>query len=156
MNLYEIEDAILGCVDTETGDIIDLEKLENLEMERDKKISNIACWIKDLRANSAAIKDEVKTQQARAKAMDNKADNLEQYLARYLDGAKFSDARCSISYRASVKTIVADDAIDKLADEYKTITTTVKPDLKAIKTALDSGIELEGCRLENRNNIQIK
>lgn len=156
MKLYEIEDAILECVDTETGDIIDIDRLEQLEMERDKKISNIACFIKDLRANSTAIKDEVKNLQGRAKVLDNKADSLEEFLARYLNGTKFSDARCAISYRASVKTVVADDAVEKLADEYKNTTVTVKPDLKAIKAALESGVELEGCSLLNCNNIQIK
>jgi V/A-type H+-transporting ATPase subunit E len=55
MNLFEIDDAILACVDLETGDIIDVEKLEALELERDTKISNIACWIKNLKAEAEAI-----------------------------------------------------------------------------------------------------
>lgn len=50
MTLYEINEAIMACVDVETGEIIDLDRLNALEMERDRKISNVACWIKDLKA----------------------------------------------------------------------------------------------------------
>ena len=42
MNLYEIENEILNCVDMETGEIVDIKKLESLQMERDQKIENIA------------------------------------------------------------------------------------------------------------------
>ena len=35
--LYEIDNEILECVDEETGEILDEEKLNALEMEREKK-----------------------------------------------------------------------------------------------------------------------
>jgi hypothetical protein len=109
MNLYQIEDAILGCVDQETGDIVDIEKLEALEMERDTKISNIACWIKDLKAEAEAIKAEKQNLDKRLKADTNKAEQLKTYLDGYLNGAKFKDARCAISYRKSISTEIAED-----------------------------------------------
>lgn len=37
MNLYEIDNAILECVDQETGEIIDTDKLTSLQMARDEK-----------------------------------------------------------------------------------------------------------------------
>ena len=36
MKLYEIDNEIMNCIDEETGEIIDPEKLESLEMEREK------------------------------------------------------------------------------------------------------------------------
>lgn len=42
MTLYEIDSTIMDCVDEETGEIIDLEKLEALNIERDKKVEGIA------------------------------------------------------------------------------------------------------------------
>lgn len=36
MKLYEIEQAIMDCIDMETGEIIDAEKLDQLQMERSK------------------------------------------------------------------------------------------------------------------------
>ena len=36
MTLYEIDNAILSCTDQETGEIIDQEALDALQMERKK------------------------------------------------------------------------------------------------------------------------
>ena len=58
MNLYEINEALYGCVDEETGEIIDAEKLEALSLAFDEKVENIALWIKNLLADAAAIKAE--------------------------------------------------------------------------------------------------
>ena len=64
MNLFEIDEAIEKAfalaVDPETGEV-DEERmvlLEALHMERDKKIENIACLIKNLKADAAALKAE--------------------------------------------------------------------------------------------------
>ena len=60
MNLYQIDNEILSCVDAETGEILDVEKLEQLQMERDAKLEGVACWYKDLVADAAKIRDEEK------------------------------------------------------------------------------------------------
>jgi len=155
MNLYQIEDAILGCVDQETGDIVDIEKLEALEMERDTKISNIACWIKDLKAEAEAIKAEKQNLDKRLKADTNKAEQLKTYLDGYLNGAKFKDARCAISYRKSISTEIAEDLdLNTLPDGCKTI--KVEANKTAIKEALQNGEVINGCKLVEKSNIQIK
>ena len=58
MKLYEIDNAILDCIDLETGEVIDTERLDALNMERDAKIENVVLWIKDLMAEANAIKVE--------------------------------------------------------------------------------------------------
>ena len=58
MTIYEIDQAIMNCVDAETGEIIDTERLDKLQMERDAKLENVACWIKDLKAEAEALKAE--------------------------------------------------------------------------------------------------
>lgn len=155
MNLYELDDAILDCVDTETGDIVDIEKLEALEMERNTKISNIACWIKNLEANAEAIKAEKKNLEKRQKTCENQASRLREYLQGYLAGAKFEDARCVISYRSSTSTEIAEGLdVNTLPDECKKITIT--PNKDAIKAALMLGEVIEGCKLIQKSNMQIK
>ena len=47
-NLYQINEQILGCVDMETGEIVDMDKLQELQLEFDQKVEGIACWIKNL------------------------------------------------------------------------------------------------------------
>lgn len=155
MNLFEIDDAILECVDTENGDIIDVVKLEALELERDAKISNIACWIKDLKAEAEAIKAEKQNMDKRQKAAENKAEQLKDYLAYYLNGGTYKDARCAISYRKSVSTEIAEDLdLSTLPDGFKKI--KIEADRTAIKKALQNGEKIDGCVLVEKNNIQIK
>ena len=40
--LYEIDNEILACVDLETGEVIDTERLDALQMEREKKVEAVA------------------------------------------------------------------------------------------------------------------
>lgn len=155
MNLYQIEDAIMDLIDAETGDILDLEALTALEMEREKKISNTACLIKNLRAESDAIKSEEDKLAKRRKSKDNLADRLESYLDNFLGGLTFEDARCVIAYRKSVSTEIAEDLdLNTLPDDCKKITVTANK--TAIKAALKSGAKIPGCALVEKNNIQIR
>lgn len=154
MKIYEIDEAILECVDQETGDILDIDRLEALEMERDRKVSNVACWIKDLKAESEAIKKEIDNLSARRKADDNKIESLKRFLEWALNGTKFKDERCSISYRRSETVEVSKEAEDKLPDEFIKIERTIRK--SELKDAMKLGFEFEGCQLVEKNNIQIK
>lgn len=154
MTLYEIDEEILNLVDQETGEVVDIERLEQLEMERDKKISNVACWIKDLKAEADAIKAEKNALAKRQTVCENKVEQLEDYLTRALNGIKFKDARCSISYRKSESVEVDDSVIDKLPEEYIKIEKSVRK--TELKDAMKLGFEFEGCRLIEKNNIQIR
>lgn len=155
MRLYDIDAEILNCVDQESGEVIDTDKLAALEMERDKKISDIACWIKDLNADAEAIKNEVKSLQERQHQAEKKAESLKAYLSIYLNGEKFKDSRVSISFRKSVSVELSDNLdINALPEEFKKI--TVEANKKAIKEKLTAGEKIEGCNLNINNNIQIK
>lgn len=154
MTIYEIDEAILDCVDQETGDIVDIERLEKLEMERDKKVSDVACWIKDLKAEAEAIKNEVDKLSDRRKADENKIESLKRYLEYALNGTKFKDERCSISYRRSETVEVSKEAEAKLPDEYIKLERTVKK--TELKDAMKLGFTFEGCQLVEKNNIQIR
>lgn len=66
-SLYQIDQAILECLDAETGEIIDAEKLDALFMEKNQKIENIALWIKNLQADALAYKAEKDAFAARQK-----------------------------------------------------------------------------------------
>ena len=97
MTLYEIDQAIQGLVDPETGELMDYEAFAALQM--DAKIENMALWYKDLMADAKAIKEEADTLNERRKALENKAERLKSYLSLALDGEKFQTARCSVTFR---------------------------------------------------------
>lgn len=155
MTLYQIDNAILECLDLETGEIIDEERLNSLEMERDIKISNVACWIKDLKAENEAIKTEKQNLTRRQEVNDKKAESLKKWLNFALNGEKFKDGRVSISYRKSESVQFTDSfTIEKLPSEF--IKVTAEPMKSEIKQAIKDGREIEGCFIREDNNIQIR
>lgn len=151
MTIFEIDEAILECVDLETGEIIDAERLDALQMERDKKIENVALWQKECIAEADAIAAEIRKLQARKASAERKAENLKSYLLMALDGQKFKTSRVSISYRRSQAVVV--DNEDQLNPKYLRVKT--EPDKTAIKDALKAG-EVAGAHLEERNSIIIQ
>lgn len=153
MNIYEIDRSILALVDAETGEITDIEAFEQLQMEREEKIENVALWIKNLTAESAAIKAEEENLKSRRDANDRKVERLKEYLNYALGGNKYSSARVAISYRASESVEVNTELCPK---KYLVKTVTVKPDKKAIKQMLKDGKTVKGCTLVSKQNIQIK
>ena len=76
MKLYEIDQALVDLVDNETGEIIDIEVFDSLQMERDEKIESIALYIKDLKAEAEALKAEKLAFAERQKVAENKAESL--------------------------------------------------------------------------------
>ena len=158
MNLYEIENEILNCIDEETGEVIDFEKLDALTLERDRKIENIALWVKNLEANAKAYKEEKDNFAQKQKNEENKVKSLKKYLSGYLAGAPYKSTKVNISFRSSKAVDVFDlDALMKYDDcdsylQYSDPT----PDKTAIKNAINSGIKLPGCCIVENSNIQIK
>ena len=152
-SLYEINQSIMDCIDMETGEIIDIDQLHELQMDRTDKIRNIACYIKNLRSDAAAYDEEAKTFAARKKAAQTKAESLTAYLSSMLNGEKVKDKEYSISWRKSESVNITDDSL--LPDAYL-VPQPPKVDKAGIKAALKAGIAVTGAELAEKNNIQIK
>ncbi len=161
MNLFEINDAITRCVkmadgdyvDTETGEIIDTAAIEQLEMDRDNKIRNIACWIKNLESDEKALAEQIKVFTVRKNAAKNKRESLKSYLAAFLNGKKWQNSEVAISWRKSESVEVEDGAaIPEQYLRYK------EPEINKaqLKADLKAGTVVYGCQLVTKNNIQVK
>lgn len=153
-NLYEIDQEILACCDLETGEVIDPDRLESLQMARDQKIEGVACWIKNLLSDAEAIKAEKEALADRESKCRKKAESLKQWLAEALGGQKFSSAKCAVSFRRSETVEVGDLAL--IPAELLRVKTTVEPNKTAIKALLKDGQEVVGCCLVENQNINIK
>lgn len=153
MNLYEIDNEIMSCVDMETGEIIDAEKLDQLQMDREQKIENIALWIKNLTSDAEALKVEKQAFADRQKAAENKAASLKKYLSNYLDGEKYKSAKVSVSFRKSEAVNILD--MSKLPEQYLKAAEPIA-DKTGIKNALKAGEIIAGAELVENQNIQIK
>ena len=160
--LYEIDAEILATIDQETGEIIDLEKLDALQIERERKLEGVALWIKDIKAEAAAVKEEADKLTARKKSLDNKMEGLKNWLSYALGGEKLKTPRCNVYYTHNQRLAVEDEG--KLIGFLKTLKKPEQflkfsePELRKdeIKKALKDGYEIPGASLEQTESVVIK
>ena len=159
-SLYEIERAMLECVDMETGEVIFTEQLDALEMEREKKLESIALWIKNLESDVEAYKVEMESFMARRRSTERKIDGLKTYLANALGGKKFSTAKCDVRFRKSeyVEILDRERCLNWAIGSCPEALTIREPEINktVIKKALKEGKTFPGVMLVERQNINIK
>ena len=160
--LYDIDQAILDCVDPETGEILDQGKLDALQIERERKLEGVALWVKDLNYEAQMVKEEADRLTARKRALDNKISALKMWLLIALDGGKLKTPRCNVYQMHSTKLSVDDEP--KLIEFLQTLEQPERflkfrePELKKedIKKALKDGTIIPGAALETTESVVIK
>lgn len=163
MKLFDIDERLAACVkldesrvvDTESGEILDLEAIAALEMERDKKIENLGCWYKNLLADAEALKAQKNAFAEREKAAKAKAESLKGFLGRYLNGKKFETAKVAMSFRKSEAVEFDAKCIGDVPEEFLKFKDP-ELDKVAVKKAIKAGETVPGCELVARQNLQIK
>lgn len=169
MNIYEIDrnfadtmEEIMLVFDEETGEVTDIDKFEELKRrlnelqeERNTKISNVACWYKQLCAEAEAIKAEKMALAKRQQTAEKKAENLKKYLEYALQGEKFKDARVSISYRNTKSVGFTEEfSAETLPLEFQKI--TIEPKKTELKKAIEDGMSFTGVEIVEKTSMQIK
>ena len=142
-----------------SNDLSDL--IDSMNLERDQKIKNVALYIKNKKAESTMISDEMKGILApfnqRKNAIQREIDSLTAYLVRHLKPKeKIKEATFSISWRKSTKPEIPIDIYPQDVDEEYS-RTKIDFDRTAINNALKQGKEVyPGIFLVSTDNIQIK
>jgi hypothetical protein len=139
-----------------------VEKLDALQMEREKKLEGVALWVKDLKAEAAAVKEEADKLTARKKALDNKIEAIKTWLLGALDGEKLKTPRCNVYQTHSQRVNISDEP--KLICFLQTLNEPEKflrfkdPELRKdeIKKALKDGTIIPGAELEETESVVIK
>lgn len=153
MNLFEIDRRILNGFDDETGEIFDEAAIDALNMTKNEKIDNIGCFIKNLNAEIAALKEEENAFRKRRQSKEHQVEGLKKYLTAVLNGKTFETTRTRISFKASHAVEVPD--ITQLDIRY-CVYGDPKPDKTAIKKDILAGKIINGAQLVDGINIQIK
>lgn len=161
MTLYEIDSRLASLIDEETGELLDYEAFEQLQIERESKLENTALWYKDLMAQAAAIKAEADALTERRKSAERTAERLKEYLGRALDGEKFSTPRCEVTFRRSTALEVEDpaDLIEwAKRNGHDECITYKAPEVskKAVTALLKSGMEVPHAQLVQKLNVGVK
>ena len=153
MNLFEINKEIIDCVDAETGELLDEEKFESLQMDMQTKLENLGCWIKNLESDAAALKAEEQAFAERRKSLERNIENKKKYLSTFLAGRPFETSKVKIGFRKSEVLEVDEGAV--LPDEFLRFK---NPEINKadLKKAVKAGMQFEGVRLVSHENISIK
>ena len=163
MTLYEIDksiEALINAVDPDTGEItVDNDALDALLMERDAKVENIACCIKNLTADAKALKEEEAALSARRKTTEKKVERLKDYLTYALQGEKFQTAKCAVSFR-KCSAVEVDDCFVEWAQTSgnEELLRYKEPEVNktAVKERLTGGEAVDFARLVQNTSITIK
>lgn len=167
MKLYEIANDYEALIEAiESGEIPEeaiADTLEGIEALLEDKADNIACLIKNLKADVQAMRAEELNLADRRKSKESQIERLTTYLSETLQRvgvSKMETVRNKISFRKSESVLVSDEgAFIAWAMENRDDLLTYKDpaiNKTAIKKALSSGEEIEGAVIENKLNIQIK
>lgn len=163
MKLYEINsviDQILEdgfAVSEETGEYWDMDELDQLEMDFDRKAESTACYIKNLEAEANAIKAEEESFAKRRKAIEGRVSRLKDYLTKELEhsGKKSLETPlCKLTTRVSERVEVYDE--DAVPVTYTVSKTTVRPDKTEIRKALKLGTIIPGAVLVKSTSITVR
>ena len=169
MTLYDIDAQIAALdgaaeddmlIDAETGELISVSQaLDALRMEREEKLENVACWVKNLCAEADAIREEENRLVKRRKAAETKAANLKSWLLAAMtreDGTtdKLKTGRVMISVKRNPPSTVVDEAL--LPSTYKVAKITYQANKDLIKRELLAGGEVPGAHLEYGRSVVIK
>lgn len=161
LSLYEIDRALEALVDEETGEIKDFDAFEAFQMERDKKIENVACWTKNLDAEAKAIRAEELSLAERRKSLEKKRERLLEYLDKALDGNAFKSARCAVTFRKSTRVEITN--MEELVHWCVTnghdgmvqysAPSVAKSDISPL---LKTGVSVDGAELSTSMNVGVK
>lgn len=169
MTLYDIDAQIAALdgaaeddmlIDQETGELISVSQaLDALRMEREAKLENVACWVKNLCAEADAIREEEIRLVKRRKTAETKAANLKAWLLDAMtreDGTtdKLKTGRVAVSVKRNPTSTVVDDAL--LPSTYKVAKITYQANKEMIKRELLAGGEVPGAHLEYGRSVIIK
>lgn len=164
MKLYELISAIETFefeFDDETGEILNGQELEDLEMELDKKKEQFALWYKNLRAEAEALKQEERTFTMRRRTAEKKAEWVKETLDDMCHGEGFKTEKAAVNYRKSesVKVDNNQSAVAWLIDNDHTECVKIAdPEVRKteVKKLLKSGAMIDGLELVDNLNIQIR
>ena len=150
-----LEAELANATNPETGEIAPETalRISAIEQERDEKALDIACVVKDLKAEQDAYETEIARLEANAKALAKRIDWLRGYLDQFLpEGAALKAVRASIRFGESESIEITDEA--QVPENYRAWSYTIPK--TPIKDAFKAGTMVPGARLVKKRFVVIK
>lgn len=170
MKLYEVNQAIEdlwnSSVDAETGEFIcDMDefmlKLDSLQMERSRILEYLAKLVLNAKAEAAMLKAEEDRLKKRREAVERRSERIMEILDRECAGEKTDCGVATVSYRASERLIVNDNAAAAkwLMDRgYGSCLKISDPEVKKTETKklVKNGADVPGVVLEQYKSCSLR
>lgn len=159
--LYEIENDLANIieigadryVDGETGEIIDKETFDALQMEWSDKVEGVALGYKNESAEADAIKQEIEALTERMNRHKKKAEGYKAFLNMVLAGKKFETSKCLVKPTKS-KSVEWNGNTEGLEDYM--IPQEPKFDKASARKDLLAGKVVPNCVLVEKTSVSIK
>ena len=123
------------------------------------KAQSVIGYIKNQEATAEMLEEHIKQMGEKLKAVKARNQSLKDYLSRNMQAAgiteiKADDGTFKASFCKSKAVEILDEA--QIPAEFMRERVTIVPDKTAIKKAIESGQEVAGAKIEERQNLQIK
>lgn len=155
ITLYELGEAYKDLEAMAEDNEALIPYLEAAKGTLQSKANNIIGFIRNLELTSEAIENEIERLKKLKDSYRNKSANLRNYIAFSMqknDIERVDTDIARLSFRKSKSVII--DNLEKIPIEYTK--TKVEADKTKIKKAIEEGEYIEGARIEENNNLQIK
>jgi hypothetical protein len=153
----ELEWMIQEAVDQETGEVNPelVQRLDALSLAFEEKALSVAAYVLSLDAYANGIGTEIKRLKRKKEMVENLSKRLREYVARCVPmGQKLEDHRVTIGWRRSKFVDVFDP--DGLPKSYLREKISIEPDKTLIKKAIESGEDVPGATLVEKQNLQLR
>ena len=156
--IYEtiIHEDVLACVNPDTGEILNEEMYNNVCEDAENFAEQLALEVKNCKAKTKAIKEEVKNLQNRALASENKEERCKALLRYVLHGKKLKTPRASVYYRKSKSVDVRADFDELLAVNPDFVRIRQEYNKTAIKEALEDGQTIPKCEIVEKESVVVR
>lgn len=167
MNIYQIQTNIQQLVQMLENEEIDKESFQqaftNLKDMEIEKIDNIACYVKNLKADIKSLKEEEENLKERRKQKEKTVEKLSSIIHDFMlnsDKKKIETVRNNISIRKTPEKVVISDieAFYEWAgyNNKELLKEKIEPNLTVIKKSIKEGVEVEFASLQSSTSLNIK
>ena len=157
-DIYNLLESGEG-VDFETGEI--KEEVQNAlaltQQNLQAKAIDYGYIIKSLGDELELYTKEIKRLNERKKQIESLQEKLEENLTRAMQEfgiVEIKGKTIRLSFRKSESVEIVN--VDLIPDDFKIVKTLIEPDKKYIKQAIKDGVKVEGARIVEKQNLQIK
>lgn len=138
--------------------------LEGIEEEFEQKAENVACYIKSLKAEVKAYKDEESALKARRERKERQLKSLTTYLMGCMEAAsrtKLDMPRAQLSIRNNAESLVIDDEISLISwlqENNEDMLKYSMPEIKKteVKKLVKAGVQFPYMHTERSKSLIIK